>query len=122
MVKNKNKTTTTTHSRSLEWLLLLLLLLLLLFFLLLLVLVLLRPCASCSGRELGTLTLLGHQAAVVLVAGVIPGGLARGEVEIVDVSRHILAVGEEEGGGKGGGSLQHLQKKKKKRPRRGKEK
>lgn len=34
----------------------------------------------------------------MLIAGVIPGGLARGEVEIVDVSRHILAAGEEEGG------------------------
>lgn len=95
------KNTTTTHSRSLERLFLLFLFLLLLFFLLLLVLVLLRPCASCSGRELGALTLLGHQAAVVLVARVIPCGLSRGEVEIVDIPRHILAAGEE-GGEEGG--------------------
>lgn len=47
----------------------------------------------------------------MLVAGVIPGGLARGKVEIVDFSCHILAAGEEEGGEEGGGgSLQHLRK------------
>lgn len=95
----KNKT---THTGSLERLLLLLLFLLLLFFLLLLLLVLLGPRASRGGRELSTLALLGHQTAVVLVAGVIPRGLARGEVEIVDVARHILAVGVEEGGEEGG--------------------
>lgn len=83
---------TTTHSRSLEWHFLFLLFLLLLFFLLLLVL--LRPCGCC---ELGALTLLNHQAAVVLVTGVIPGGLARGEIEIVDLPCHVLAAGEEGG-------------------------
>lgn len=39
----------------------------------------------------------------MLVAGVIPGGLARGEVEIVDFSCHVLAAGEEEGGEEEGG-------------------
>lgn len=38
----------------------------------------------------------------MLIAGVIPGGLARGEVEVVDVACHILAAGEEEGGEEGG--------------------
>lgn len=39
----------------------------------------------------------------MLVARVIPGGLARGEVEIVDVPRHILTVREEKvGRGEGG--------------------
>lgn len=46
----------------------------------------------------------------MLVARVIPGGLARGEVEIVDVPRHILTVGEEEVGRGEGGSFQHVQK------------
>jgi len=87
---------TTTHSGSLERLLLLLFFLLLLF--LLLLLLLLGSRAPDGGGELGALALLGHQAAVVLVAGVVPAGLSRGEVEVVDVSGHILAAGGEERG------------------------
>lgn len=82
---------------SFEWFLLLLLFLLLLFFLLFLVF--LGSCAPSCGCELSSLTLLGHQASVVLVTGVIPGGLTRGEVEVVDVPCHVLAVGKEKGNG-----------------------
>lgn len=53
----------------------------------------------------------------MLVAGVIPGGLARGEVEIVDFSCHVLAAGEEEGGEEEGGVTSAPPK----RPRRGRE-
>lgn len=53
---------------------------LLFFFLLLPVLV--RP-AGAFGQSTLAFTLLGHQAAVVLVAGVIPRRLTRGEVEEV---------------------------------------
>lgn len=71
-----------THSRFLERLLLLSLLLL----------VFLCTFANCSRCKLELFTLLDYQLAVVLITRVIPGGLARGKVEIVDVTIHILAA------------------------------
>lgn len=68
-----------------------------LFFLLLL---LLCSRACCSGCQLLALPLLDHQLAVVLIARVIPGGLARREVKIVDVPIHILTAKNRGRGGK----------------------
>ena len=85
-----------THSGSHERLFLLLLLFLpLLLFLLLLGLLFPNGAYSCraGAGQLGPLPLLRHHAAVVLVTGVVPCGLARGEVEVVHVPRDILAAG-----------------------------
>lgn len=64
----------------------------LVFFLLLLLLLL---CTNAPFGVAEMLALLHHQVAVVLVARVHPGGLARGEVEVVKVLCHILAVERE---------------------------
>lgn len=40
----------------------------------------------------GSFSLLIYQAAVLLVTRVVPGGLARGEVEVVHVPRHVLTA------------------------------
>ena len=86
-----------THSGSHERLFLPLHLLFLFFLLFLLLLGLLLPSGACScsagAGQLGPLPLLRHHATVVLVTGVIPGGLARGEVEVVHVTCDILAAG-----------------------------
>lgn len=63
-------------------------------FLFFLFLLLLHTSASVGVAE--TLALLHHKVAVVLIARMHPGGLARGEVEIVNVLRHILAVDAKE--------------------------
>lgn len=69
----------------------LLLFVLLVFFLLFLLFLLLLYTGS-SGRVAVTLALLHHQIAVVLITWMCPGRLARGEVKIVNVLCHILAV------------------------------
>lgn len=82
-----------TNPQSFQWCVLLLFLFLLLLFLLLFLL--LGTQTLGGGRERAPPTLLDHQLAVVFIAGMVPRGLTRGEVEIVDVPRDILALEEE---------------------------
>lgn len=88
------KSSGVTNCWSLQWHFLLLFFFVLL--LLLLLLVLLSSSPPSSACERGALALLHHQAPVVLITGVVPGGLTRREVEVVDVPRHVLAATKKE--------------------------